>query len=495
MSKTILDKANTGETNEKEKAIRETAMNETAASLAAAEEEITEKGAVTGDTAIGEKVTGKTAIGEAVAGKTSIGETLKGKTIKTDFKTAESKARNALFTVIISLVLLSVPVYMLIIKDRPRFSMIEYRQYAYFPVPTVQNVMDGQFQGQFETALNDQFPKRDLLLSLDFAMKRIIARLAYAPTGDRVVPLTDKSDSPLLYKRPGMDVVLPQPQSYYDSHSRAIIEQAAAFRDIMERIKNTNFHVYLVENIYSSAAHPAVEFYPNAARGRYADTFLKNAPEGLKVGLFRLDSPEDYEKYYFRTDHHWNGPGAWKVYNDVYNLLAESWPGIGRKLENHGFKTYDRVRFRGAYSRKAAYPDVYDIISEPVVDLPEYTVLINGVPGKRSNREAYLAGNFSRQTYFNHYAEIFGLDYGQVEYRMKNSAERNLLIIGPSFTQTMEILIASHYASTYVIDLRYYERDMKKKFDITEFIAEKDIDDVLFIIEPQSFLSKEWQVR
>jgi hypothetical protein len=59
----------------------------------------------------------------------------------------------------------------------------------------------------------------------------------------------------------------------------------------------------------------------------------------------------------------------------------------------------------------------------------------------------------------------------------------------------MEVLIASHYVNTFVVDLRYYARDMKKSFDITSFISDNNIDDVLFIIEPQSFISKEWQVR
>lgn len=406
-----------------------------------------------------------------------------------------NKVRNVIFSLIISAILFSIPVYFLAIKDRPKYSALEYRQYATFLTPSVDRILKGAFQSRFETALSDQFPGRNCLVSANFAFNRQVAGAAYALTGDKAVPLTGKSGSPMLYRADGTDLLLPQPQMYSKAYDSEIIKQAAAFKDIMRKNSDVNFNIYLIENINSSAVHPASPYYPESAHGQFADVFTDNTPSGLNVRLFRLKSFDEYKRYYFKTDHHWNGDGAWKVYNDVYDMLAQKWPDIGERLVNRGFRTYGMVKFRGTYSREAAYQNVYDIIKEPTADLPEYTVFINGTQRPRSEKAGYFNGNFNRDTFYNHYAAIFGLDYGLAEYKMQNAAKRNLLIIGPSYKQTMEVLIASHYANTYAVDLRYYERDMKKAFDLTGFITENKINDVLFIIEPQSFISKEWQVR
>jgi hypothetical protein len=63
-----------------------------------------------------------------------------------------------------------------------------------------------------------------------------------------------------------------------------------------------------------------------------------------------------------------------------------------------------------------------------------------------------------------------------VEFSFENDSGRNLLILGSSFRYALDPLLASHYNNTYGIDLRYFT-----DFSLSEFLAENNVDDVLFI--------------
>lgn len=102
----------------------------------------------------------------------------------------------------------------------------------------------------------------------------------------------------------------------------------------------------------------------------------------------------------------------------------------------------------------------------------------------------YLAGNYSIVPYFNHYQTYFGKQTDLIDYVFENQKERNLLIIGSSFTRPLQPLLAAHYHHTYVVDLRKYV-----DFSLSEFIKEYPVDDVLIIGENVvAFQSMEWSI-
>ena len=56
-----------------------------------------------------------------------------------------------------------------------------------------------------------------------------------------------------------------------------------------------------------------------------------------------------------------------------------------------------------------------------------------------------------------------------------------LLVIGESFDNALLKLLASEFENLYSIDLRNYETDVGKPFDLASYAAEHEIDSVLLI--------------
>ena len=97
------------------------------------------------------------------------------------------------------------------------------------------------------------------------------------------------------------------------------------------------------------------------------------------------------------------------------------------------------------------------------------------------NEKEYLRQEFSKEKFANHYALYYGDDYGEVIIE-GNSGKRNLLIIGDSYTNSVNKLIGTHFNKTYDVDLRHYKEAFNEDFDIKTYIEKNDIDKVLIIM-------------
>ena len=76
-----------------------------------------------------------------------------------------------------------------------------------------------------------------------------------------------------------------------------------------------------------------------------------------------------------------------------------------------------------------------------------------------------------------------------------NSGKRNLLIIGDSYTNAINKLIATHFNKTYDVDLRHYKETFNEEFIINEYIEENDIDKVLIIVNYDLLLDEYFNVE
>ena len=120
-----------------------------------------------------------------------------------------------------------------------------------------------------------------------------------------------------------------------------------------------------------------------------------------------------------------------------------------------------------------------DVFEVALVDLPPYKTLDqDGNEITYNMKEEYLAGNYSREPFADHYIQFNGADTGYLEYVFENGSDRNLLIIGDSLTNAIEPMIAAHYHHTYAVDIRHWP---DYYFSFSDFIAEHEVDDVLVL--------------
>lgn len=198
----------------------------------------------------------------------------------------------------------------------------------------------------------------------------------------------------------------------------------------------------------------------------------------------------EYDKYFYRTDHHWNVRGACYGYELIYHMLEDRFSEIS-PMNQCEFFELKGLNFLGTYARESLFPvkpDVFELIK---VSLQPHSIFINGIEQKGDIQDAYFSGEFDYQQYANHYGLAFGSWKDSIEYYFPNNPERNLLIIGSSYRKPIELLLASHYQHTYTIDLR-----AEKDFSMSSFLTTHTIDDLLIIGENLVvYQENEWMIK
>lgn len=283
-----------------------------------------------------------------------------------------------------------------------------------------------------------------------------------------------------VYLQQGSDVIFPGPQRFRSSEQEDLDKKIAQYETIIELFPDLNYYAFYLELIQFSAHNPLNADYPNADAGRALEYFLANKPADLTVETLPLNSFEDHLKYYYRTDHHWNVKGILTGYETIYKMLAANYPEISPMFKPREIHTFKDIEFVGTWARELGYKADPEPFAVAVVDLPPYKVYdISGEEINYGRSDEYFAGEYGREFYTDHYVDYHGRDdIGFLEYISQNDSKRNLLIIGDSYTNAIEPLLASHYHHTYCIDIR---RLPDYHFSMSEFLSAYEVDDVLWL--------------
>ena len=347
---------------------------------------------------------------------------------------------------------------------------------------------DLKFQNHFQRAVNEQFPLRSQGIQLSKNLTRQSIRTAYLFTDDEAIPADNRN---MVYEDRENSLLFPEPE-VFRKEERADIDVKIDYYDTSIKLhQNQNFYAFYIEVIEDSAYNPLNQYFRSADAGRSFPYFMENKPEDLRVESLLLNSYEDQLKYFYRTDHHWNVRGMLLGYEKIYNMLAENYPDITPMQTHDTIYTFQDIEFHGRWARTVFYKikpgDVFEV---PLLNLPPYKVYdIEGKELDYNHKDEYLAGDYSREPFADHYIEYNGKDVDYLEYVSENGTDRNLLIIGDSFTNAIEPLLASHYHHTYAVDIRHYP---DYYFSLSEFLSTHDVDDILVLGGP-SVVMHNWR--
>jgi hypothetical protein len=84
--------------------------------------------------------------------------------------------------------------------------------------------------------------------------------------------------------------------------------------------------------------------------------------------------------------------------------------------------------------------------------------------------------------------KYYGKNFGIVKYSNSADRHRNIIVVGDSYDNCIEKLLASHYKDTYFVDLRNYNKEVGEPFDMDQFLVDNRIDDILFFGDPETVL-------
>lgn len=261
-------------------------------------------------------------------------------------------------------------------------------------------------------------------------------------------------------------------------YPKRTLEQANELFDLKANNYNKLVQDYpeLSFNCYYIETDVDVDFINGEISHDLVENFHERLDESIGKSVLYINNPEEYKKYFYKTDHHWDVEGQLKGYKDIIRTIKGRYE-LPLEIE---ITPIEGAKYNGYKSRQTGNYDIYDDLSLLWCELPEHEVFINGEKRGYGNKKNYIAGNFSSEEGINHYGLSNGGDFGLIEYSFNQPEKENLLVFVESFSNPINAFIASHFNNTYFIDLRYYENTYEKPFKFGEFVEKYDINEVLF---------------
>jgi len=352
----------------------------------------------------------------------------------------KQRALNIVTVALFALALLAVPLYWLLCP-RKTFSETE-RRYLAEP-PKLTSLKDWSFDDAVETYLADQLPGRDALVGLD----------AYT------VLLSGRQVSEDIWMdREGYLVEAPVKASPEQFDKR--LSRMAALGE------KTGLPVYVMA--VPSTGYVRRGTLPNTLAALYPDgELLQRIADFSGITAVPLEETflQNGQGWYYRTDHHWTGPGAYAAY------------GLFMKTAGHEALDYDHFYHHtvpgyvgSTRSRSALWltkPDVLTL-DEPM-DAP---VTVTFSDDEKAYDRLFLLDHLTEYDWYplfldgNHPVSI-------VENRSAPDGP-TLLMVKDSFGNTLAPLLVPSYGKIVLVDPRYY------RGSVAELCAEQGADEILF---------------
>lgn len=356
---------------------------------------------------------------------------------------------------------------MILIRDSKTFSNLENRKLTTLSNLEGKSILNGDFQNTIENFYADQMPLGETLKEYYNIFKNI--------TGSSLlVTLYQKSDS---------NTLIPLANGIYRlNKSDYLVYEPIKFEDIR---KDLDKYLININKIYDKYNIPTYVFYLNKDIdiNHYQEIshyMQSNLNKKIKFDYFKVLNNDDndyygkYKKYFYKTDHHWNYQGSYEGYKIIAHLMQKE------SLSYQEEVCFNSLKFIGTKGKKVGDFFNYDNFCSYKFNLLEYDTYINKELKTYGNMESYYKGNYFHEKGINHYAKFYGDDYGEVIYNFHNNKE-NLLIFSNSYSNAVNELIASSFNKTYIIDLRAYEEDLDKEYNLDSYIKENDIEKILFL--------------
>ena len=320
---------------------------------------------------------------------------------------------------------------------------------------TIKDFLNGYMQSNMEDATSDQLPLYNYSQLLYPTIKNNInSSYIDACNLDRD-SYSDMGNGLNLYK----SYLVYNPITYNDLNNyNEEIDKINRFNEET----NANYYVYYV----NSDQNARLDKFNKVDAETYIRDRLSIPSNHFKS--LKINSFEDYSKYFLKLDHHFTNKGVYQVYSDLYELLE-----LNNKIEIKDTVCFNKNKVYGSKSKSLALEN--KLVEEMCVDdfdLPTYKILING----EESSYGTSINDLKNLDYIS-YATIYGSDYAEIIYENNETlSDKSILIYSNSYSNGINKLIASHYKYTYIIDGRH-----TNGFNMRDYVNNNKIDDVLIL--------------
>lgn len=364
----------------------------------------------------------------------------------------KSKVRSILFAIIIlGLSIINIT------RPTKVFSSKENRYLAQFPELSLENVFSGDFSTDFEKYASDQFISRDNWIGL-----KTLSQLAML-----------KKDNARVYF--GKDDYLFDVESGLDKEQFHLnIENVNKFVEaIGEGIKITALLVPTKTEVLGDKL-PA--YAPVTDEEKLVEQIKENLNKSiLVIDLINRFKEHANEDIYYKTDHHWTSKGAFYAYERYLDSIG----GSPLKEDNFNIENVSNEFFGTSYRKANFYLGEPDSIHKYTAKNPvELEVTYNNMTQSNSLYDNSFLNKTDKYSYF------LGGDKALVEINTSIKNGKTLVVLKDSFANSMIPFLIHNYEKIIMLDTRYYNGS------ISDFINERDVDEILFLYNIQTFISE-----
>ena len=395
------------------------------------------------------------------------------------------KIRNVIFIGLVSL-LLCISLFYLGAKkagvlpeclDNGDISYLEKNAYLTLDFTTgFQGFIDGKFQKDFEKFASSRIPRHDdwLLAKGEIQFKTIeVSNLIF---NYNVIPTFFGSSYSYDRKH---DSVVQQSVKKEEKLKKAYNKIAKNINGFAKMNTNLKITQCTPDRISCSSANPTRKLISNSFNNDFKEKqFSKKLREEIShVDLSYKKISEYYDDYY-KTDHHWNGIGAMKAYEEIMNQVYPNNPRFEKPQET----VFDEPLFWGTYSRSGIRrANVPDKTIDYRVDMRGINIKINGevvTSEDVAHFDMYDNGTWNKNEFESRYAEFYHEDFAMITFENTNiNSNQNLLLIGSSFSNCVDRYFAKSFKNVIEVDPR------KCKDSLQGIVSDYQITDVIIMID------------
>ena len=337
------------------------------------------------------------------------------------------------------------------------FSETENRVLAEMPRMEIREILNGDFEADYEEYLTDQFVFRNKWISLKTSVER------------------------LLGKKESKDIYFAEDGYLIEKHTGVFMTQIAernitALVDFVRRYDEQFGERHISVLIVPNAVNILQDKLPPFAESGGGNDYLEQIAEGLPDGVW-FDSTSVLrehtdEEIYYRTDHHWKTLAAFYV----YQAWAKKQGYDKRELADYEIQTATNC-FEGTVQSKLGIGTKGDTIELFLpINEPAYTVYRNSTDETDNSLYDYTALETKDK-----YAVYFGGNEPFLQIRTEKENGRKILVIKDSYANCFIPFMLGEFQEIDVLDLRYTNQGL------SEMIAEGGYTDILILYNASGF--------
>ena len=327
----------------------------------------------------------------------------------------------------------------------------------------MQEVLDGEYFPQVETWIDDHLAWRDSLL--EYNTRKELA-LHNPVVNDTVVT---------------QDILLPYHGTVLDHYDETKMAQEL---DMLQELdsycaqKGIEF-LYVGIPEQSNAFRDRYPFYLNNSSYR-DDTMRTDFMAGVEArGIDHLWMAQylsaDYDKYYSKTDHHYNLYGAYETYLRIMAYLNAN--GVAAPVTTDLTITPVDTDFLGSRNRK--------LLGLFETDDQLYTgTLAEPVPFTRTDNGKPVEATVYSEANRNVYAYYMGGDIAETIIQTNRPELPDVLVVGDSFTNALESILYTSFDEMRSLDYRYYTA-----MSIYDYLENWQPDAIIYVRDDLSYIS------